>query len=102
MLLAPCGVNCDGCQFEEGCGGSCHSCQGKPFYLAEIGVKVCPLYDCPVNQKGYKTCGECSELPCQMFYDWKDPSMTEEAHIQSIHERVKILKDSIAVNMQGQ
>ena len=96
MSLSPCGINCG--EFEAcktaGCGG-CHAIQGKPFFLKDFGVEVCPMYDCPVNKKGYKSCAECSELPCQIFYDWKDPSMTDEAHINSINDRVKILKDSL-------
>jgi hypothetical protein len=47
-----------------------------------------------VNKKGFKTCAECSELPCQIYYDWKDPSMTDEAHIQSIKDRVLLLKEN--------
>ena len=96
MSLSPCGINCG--EFEacksSGCGG-CHKIQGKPFYLKDFGVDVCPMYDCPVNQKGLTTCAECSELPCKIYYDWKDPSMTDEEHINSINERVKILKDSL-------
>ena len=95
MLLAPCGIDCEVCPFKESCGGSCHAIGGKPFYLKDFGVEVCPMFDCAVNKKGYQTCGECSELPCQVFYDWKDPDMTEEAHLQSIKDRVDILKGSI-------
>jgi hypothetical protein len=96
MLLSPCGIDCEQCPYKESCGGSCHAIEGKPFYIKDFGVAVCPLYDCPVNQKGYKTCAECPDLPCQLYYDWKDPSMTDEEHIQSINERVEHLKASIA------
>ena len=93
MSLSPCGINCG--EFEvcksAGCGG-CHEIQGKPFYLKDFGVDVCPHYDCAVNQKGFTTCAECAELPCKLYYDWKDPSTTDEEHINSINERVKILK----------
>ena len=97
MSLAPCGIKCgdfEACK-SAGCRG-CHEIQGKPFFLKEIGVETCPLYDCPVNKKGFQTCAECSELPCQIYYDWKDPSMTDEAHIESINERVRVLKASLA------
>ena len=95
MLLSPCGIDCERCDYYKSCGGGCHKIEGKPFYLKDFGVDVCPVYDCPVTKKGYKTCAECAELPCQIFHDWKDPSMTEEAHINSINERTKILKDSL-------
>jgi len=92
MTISPCGIDCDQCPLKETCGGTCFDCLGKPFYLKDFGMDVCPLYDCPVNQKGYKTCGECPDLPCQLFYDWKDPEMTEEAHLQSVKDRVEVLK----------
>ena len=94
MLLSPCGIDCESCEFDDSC-SDCHSIEGKPFYLKDFDVDVCPMYDCPVNKKGYKTCAECPELPCQIYYDWKDPSMTDEAHIESINERVKTLKASL-------
>ncbi len=95
MLLSPCGINCG--EFEA-CGDckGCHEIQGKPFYIKDFGMEVCPMYDCPVNKKGYQTCGECPELPCQIYYDWRDPSMSEEAHLASIKARVKILKEAMA------
>ncbi|MCL1797874.1 MAG: DUF3795 domain-containing protein [Eggerthellaceae bacterium] len=95
MHLSPCGINCDECSDKEKCGGSCHAIKGKPFYIKDFGFEVCALYDCPVNKKGYQTCGECPELPCQIFYEWKDPSMSEEAHLQSVKDRVAALKASV-------
>jgi len=93
MLLSPCGVDCGSCDFYKDCGG-CRATEGKPLYIKDIdGIEVCPMYDCPTNKKGYKSCGECSELPCKIFYDWKDPEMTEEEHLNSVNERVKILKE---------
>ena len=96
MSLSPCGINCgefEACK-EAGCEG-CHALQGKPFFLKDFGVETCPLYDCPVNKKGFQTCAACGELPCQIYHDWKDPSMTDEEHINSIAERVKTLKNSL-------
>ncbi|MCL2632750.1 MAG: DUF3795 domain-containing protein [Coriobacteriia bacterium] len=93
MLLAPCGIDCETCDYFKDCSG-CHAIEGKPFYLQDFEVEVCPLYDCPVNQKGLKTCGECAELPCKIFFDWRDPSMSDEDHLKSIDDRVKVLKES--------
>ena len=94
MMLSPCGIDCESCPLFKDCGG-CRKIKGKPFYLKDFGVDVCPLYDCSVNKKGYGSCGECPELPCRIFYDWKDPSMTDEAHIASINERTRVLKISL-------
>ena len=95
MYLAPCGsIYCEKCDSKEQCGGGCRMCEGKPFYLSNFGVEVCPIFDCSVNEKGYVTCADCENLPCQLFYDWKDPSNTHEEHIQSMNERIKLLKRS--------
>ncbi|MCL2167473.1 MAG: hypothetical protein FWH49_09345, partial [Clostridiales bacterium] len=42
---------------------------------------------------GFKTCGECAEVPCQLFYDWKDPSMSDEEHRQAVATNVSFLND---------
>ena len=94
MLLSSCGADCESCDHLKNCGG-CHAMKGVPFYLKDFGFEICPMYDCPVNKKGYKSCADCPELPCQIFYDWKDPNMTDEAHNNSVNERVKVLKDSL-------
>ncbi|MDR0490882.1 MAG: DUF3795 domain-containing protein [Oscillospiraceae bacterium] len=94
MLLSPCGVDCESCDYFKSCGG-CNATGGKPFYLKDFGMEICPIYDCSVNKKGYKSCVECSKLPCKIFYDWKDPRMSDEEHTNSINERTKALKDSL-------
>lgn len=93
MYLSPCGINCGALEVckSAGCGG-CHVIQGKPFYLKDFGVEVCPIYDCAVNKKGYKTCGECEQLPCQIIYDWRDPSMTEEEHRRAVENNAMLLR----------
>ena len=95
MLSAPCGSKCENCEYREKCNGSCYACEGKPFYIKDFGFDVCALYSCAISNKGYKSCADCPELPCKMFYDWKDPNMTDEAHIQAVNERVKTLKSSV-------
>jgi hypothetical protein len=67
--------------------------KGSTFWAKEMMPnKVCPLYDCAVNQKGFHNCGDCSELPCKMFREMKDPNSTEEQHHQSINTRVTALR----------
>lgn len=67
--------------------------EGKPFYIKDFGFEICPMYDCSINKKSYESCAGCPELPCQIFHDWKDPNITDEAHVDSINERVKALKE---------
>ena len=94
MIFSPCGMNCESCHYYKDCGG-CRAIKGKPFYLKDFGFETCPMYDCPINKKAYQSCAECSDLPCQIYYDWKDPSMTDEAHLNSINERVACLKKTL-------
>ena len=93
MNVSPCGINCDACPLKEKCGSGCQQSCGKPFYIKDFGVECCPIYYCAVNKKGNKTCGECTELPCQLFYDWKDPSMSDEEHRQGVDTNVALLKE---------
>jgi len=95
MYLSPCGVKCKECPLAEKCGGTCHDLAGAPFYVKDFGLEVCPIYDCAVNKRGLETCATCDELPCQIYSDWRDPEMTDQAHLDSITERVKTLKASL-------
>ena len=96
MYLSACGFNCEECPYKDQCKGICHAIKGAPFYINEFGVDTCPIFDCAVNKKGYTTCAPCAELPCQLHFDWKDPDMTNDEHVRSIAERVKILKASVS------
>ena len=94
MLLSPCGIDCETCPLKDQCSGGCRASGGKPFYIKDFGVEICPIYDCAVNKHGYQTCGECADVPCQIFFDWKDPSMTDEEHRETIEKNVAALKDA--------
>lgn len=92
-MLSPCGVDCGICsEFQKSCAG-CREIGGEVFWAEFMGKKVCPMYDCPVNEKKLNHCGECENLPCQHFYDCKDPSITDEEHEKSINERVELLRE---------
>jgi hypothetical protein len=92
MLLSPCGINCSECPIGENCAGGCRVSGGKPFYIESFDVEVCPIFDCAVNKNSYETCAECSDLPCQLFFDWRDPDMTQEEHNKGIEENVVVLR----------
>jgi hypothetical protein len=94
MTISACGIKCEVCEFfNKSCTGCIHV-KGSPFWAKEIVGGVCPLYDCAVNSMGYKNCGECSDLPCQMFLEMKDPNSTEEEHQASILTRVLRLRSN--------
>ncbi len=94
-MLSACGILCDDCEF---LGKSCQGCakvEGKPFWIAEMKVDNCALYDCCVNQRSFLHCGHCDALPCKLFLEYKDPSMSDEEHAQGVKTRVDRLKSSL-------
>jgi len=93
MLLSACGLICDECGFFNKTCSGCHEVKGSTFWAMEMMPdKVCPLYACSINSRGYHNCGDCIELPCKMFREMKDPDSTEEQHQQSIITRVAALR----------
>jgi len=94
MVLSACGLKCDDCEFFNKTCTGCISVKGSPFWSVELPTRVCPMYDCSVNMHGFKNCGGCSELPCKMFLEMKDPNSTNEEHRESIRIRVAHLKSN--------
>ncbi|HUW92539.1 MAG TPA: DUF3795 domain-containing protein [Bacteroidales bacterium] len=93
MILSACGLICDECEFYNKTCMGCMNVKGSTFWAKEMMPgKVCPLYDCSVNTRKYKDCGDCSELPCKMFREMKDPNSTEEEHQRSLLTRVSLLR----------
>ena len=94
MVLSACGLICDECEYyEKECNG-CIAVSGQTFWAKEMMPnKTCPLFNCAVNEKGYRHCGDCAEVPCATFLNMKDPNSTEEEHQKSLKERVGRLKN---------
>lgn len=92
-IISACGIICNECPFfEKECKG-CFSSTGKVFWTKDHTEKgICPLFDCSVNTKQYHHCGDCSELPCEMFRTMKDPSSTDEEHAEGLKKRVAVLR----------
>jgi len=93
-----CGVFCVECNKHEElqnnpCKG-CNAIEGKPFWIKAFNFDVCPIYACAKDKK-FNHCGECEQLPCNIYLELRDPSMSDEQHQQSINERVKVLKNLI-------
>jgi hypothetical protein len=90
-MLNVCGASCEGCrELGKECAGDCNSIKGKVYWAKMINVEVCPVYKC-VDEHGYQSCGDCPQIPCQTWTALKDPSQSEEQHLKSIRERVKLL-----------
>lgn len=89
--LSCCGTDCSIC----GCyGNMCKGCNeslGKVFHALE--GQACPIYECSLNQKGLKGCGDCDRVPCDIWRKTKDPSFSEEEFERNIQERVSRLRE---------
>ena len=89
-IISCCGTDCSKC----GCFGNvCKGCSaslGKVFHAPD--GQACPIYECVVNQKDMKGCGECGHIPCDIWRKTKDPAFTEEEFERNIQERVDRLK----------
>lgn len=93
MILSACGLKCDECEYYNVKCDGCHSVKGSTFWAVEMmPTKTCPLYDCSVNRKGFRDCGDCAEIPCSTFLQMKDPAASEEEHLRMIDVRVSLLK----------
>lgn len=90
MKLSCCGTDCSTC----GCYGTlckgCNESLGKVFHAPE--GQACQIYECSINRKKYKGCGECANIPCDIWRKTKDPSMSDEEFEKNISERVGRLK----------
>lgn len=87
--LSVCGTDCSTC----GCFGSmctgCNACEGRVFHSPE----GCAIYDCTVNSKGLKHCGECEAAPCEIWMKTRDPKFTDEAFAENVRMRMEALKN---------
>ena len=88
--LSCCGAECSEC----GCYGSmckgCNASLGKVFHVPE--GQACPIYECSLNQRKLKGCGDCERIPCDIWRRTKDPSFSEEDFERNIQERIARLK----------
>ncbi len=90
-MINPCGCDCGGCpQYKASCGG-CAEIKGKVYWAPYVGGEVCPIYGCCAG-KGYAHCGACGDLPCQIYFDTRDPSMSEAEHEAGVYERAERLR----------
>jgi hypothetical protein len=87
-----CGIYCGDCPFLDLQCQGCGYVNGKPFWTDQLPGRVCPLYECCRNHKQLEHCGLCTEFPCRVFLELRDPNMSDEAFQQALNERQKSLK----------
>ena len=89
--LSCCGTDCAACPFYANKCPGCNACAGEVPHAPQ--GKPCPIYACCVNQHRFATCAYCKELPCDVWRDTRDPSLSEQAFEQSIADRVARLQE---------
>jgi hypothetical protein len=94
--ISACGLVCSDCEFFGKTCDGCYAVKGSTFWAKEMmPSKVCPLFDCSFNQRGYHSCGNCAELPCATFLQMKDPNSSEEEHQKMLIVRKELLKKNL-------
>lgn len=88
--LSVCGTDCKACDCYGNMCMGCNACEGKVFHAPEGGA--CPIYDCTVNRKGLKHCGECSDAPCEIWMHTRDPKYSDEEFAESVRARMQALE----------
>ena len=93
-MITVCGVYCEKeCRaFGDECEG-CHQLQGKVSWAKFINKEVCPIYEC-VKAKGFTTCLECDQLPCNIWLiDTKNPDMSDKDYAEHLQDRINNLRN---------
>ena len=86
-----CGTECSTCAcYGTMCTG-CNVCQGRVFHAPE--GKACPIYECVVDGKKLKNCGECAKAPCEIWMNTRDPRYSDEEFSDNVNMRIQALKD---------
>ena len=88
--LSCCGTECTKCKYYGTICQGCNVSFGKVFHAPK--GQACPIYECAINQKNFKGCGICGNVPCDIWRKTKDPSFSEEEFERNIQERVNRLK----------
>lgn len=90
--VMPCGAICGTCEKYPGECPGCDEIQGRVWWVEPIeGVDTCFYYDCCVNRHGYRDCGACAELPCDIFM-YSDPSWDPEEKAQLLESQLRVLR----------
>lgn len=92
MELSVCGCDCVACDYfkKSECLG-CSEIKGKVWWASYVSATACPIYTCVNDEKRLDNCGMCSEMPCKLWRELKDPNHTDDQHEASINERVENL-----------
>lgn len=87
--LSKCGVCCstDCKAYKTECDG-CNELAGKVAWAKFYGKILCPIYECAVH-KGFSSCKECGEAPCEIWTSTRNPDFSDEEFQADINSRLK-------------
>lgn len=88
--ISCCGTECGKCSFYGNMCEGCNESKGKVFHAPE--GRACAIYACSVNKKKLRHCGQCGEVPCEVWRGTKDPGFSDEEFEKNIRHRVENLK----------
>lgn len=76
--INPCGTYCGKCDdYGVVCDG-CRNRNGMPiWYYMYDKTETCGYYKCCAST-GKHDCSECSQLPCEEYFEYPDPNMSDE------------------------
>lgn len=87
-MQSVCGVICEtDCRaYKVECDG-CNKLDGKVSWAVFYGKDHCPIYAC-VSEKGLSSCVDCGLAPCDVWFQTRNPEVTDEAFQQDINSRL--------------
>jgi Uncharacterized protein conserved in bacteria len=88
--LTCCGTECEKCGVYGSLCQGCNEAGGKVFHAPE--GRPCPIYQCSVNKYKFASCAACENLPCQIWQDTRDPSLSQEEFDATVRSRVNNLR----------
>ena len=94
-MITVCGVYCKKeCKaYDSECHG-CNQIQGKVSWAKFYGDSVCPIYKCAL-EFGFDTCLECKKIPCSIWWNTKNPALSQIEFEKEIGHRIKNLKNFV-------
>ncbi|HBN86015.1 MAG TPA: hypothetical protein DDZ89_19480 [Clostridiales bacterium] len=94
-MLSVCGIICDDCEFFKIKCSGCYAVSGRSFRAKQANKKICEIYDCCVKKRGLDSCGQCSEVPCNLMKSCRQEGVSEEEHMADLEKQVKRFSEDI-------
>lgn len=93
--ISCCGTKCNTCYCYGNMCNGCNECKGKVFHVPK--GETCSIYECSKNHKQLKNCGECKDVPCNIWMKTRDPKFSDEEFQKNIEMRIQNLNENLQV-----